>query len=387
MNGIHQLRPEDLVESVRLSEFAFQMTFTEQERAERAAKLKPEQLWGYYENGKLAAKLTLLPLTIHIGGKKFAMGGIGGVATWPEYRRNGYVGKLLSHSLELMRERGQTISTLAPFSFPFYRKYGYEAYVDFKQYEIETRLLPQDRDVPGRAERNRDIPLLNDIYEAYAGKYNGMLVRTAEWWENRVLSANLTSVVWYDDDGKAYGYMLYDVKNRVMSIREIVFLNEKARRGLLRFIANHDSMMDKVQLKAPVDDKLSYILTDPRIKTEMVPYFMARIVDVEAFLKLYEFMPGPVDTWVLRVEDRTAEWNNGWYQVTVDEEGKASVERSDASSEKGIDCSIQDLAAMFMGYQSPSFLHSIGRIRGEQTMINILERRIVKKTPFLSDFF
>ena len=39
---------------------------------------------------KVAAKLHLIPFHISRGKEKFKMGGVAGVATYPEYRRSGY---------------------------------------------------------------------------------------------------------------------------------------------------------------------------------------------------------------------------------------------------------------------------------------------------------
>ncbi len=52
------------------------------------------------------------------------MGGVAGVATYPEYRRSGYVKELLQHSLQTMKKDGYTVSMLHPFAVSFYRKYG-----------------------------------------------------------------------------------------------------------------------------------------------------------------------------------------------------------------------------------------------------------------------
>ncbi len=54
------------------------------------------------------------------------MGGVAGVATYPEYRRSGYVKELLQHSLQTMKKDGYTVSMLHPFAVAFYRKYGWE---------------------------------------------------------------------------------------------------------------------------------------------------------------------------------------------------------------------------------------------------------------------
>ena len=117
------------------------------------------------------------------------MGGIAGVATWPEFRRGGMVAQLLGQALKTMRDRGQTLSFLAPFKFEFYRKYGWETYVDYVRYEIPADKLPKFEAAEGskvvRADKNGE--LLNAVYEAYAKQFNGMLERDAHWWNERYL--------------------------------------------------------------------------------------------------------------------------------------------------------------------------------------------------------
>jgi predicted acetyltransferase len=93
MDQIRTLKQEELIDSMKLSEFAFQNRLSAQEREERIQLQKAEGIWGYFVDDKLAAKLTILDLQTWIHSKNFAMGGIAGVATWPEYRRKGMVGK------------------------------------------------------------------------------------------------------------------------------------------------------------------------------------------------------------------------------------------------------------------------------------------------------
>ena len=78
------------------------------------------------EDGAIAASLVVDDFQGYIRGKLVKIGGVSCVATYPEYRRKGYVGKMLVRSLAEMRERGQVLSALQPFKFSFYRRYGYE---------------------------------------------------------------------------------------------------------------------------------------------------------------------------------------------------------------------------------------------------------------------
>ena len=182
---------------------------------------------------------------------------------------------------------------LFPFNYAFYRKYGWESFSEHKKYELGTALLPQFPDPGGHVERVADWRLLKPIYDEYAGRYNGMLNRDELWWSRR--SAGFKrgeTAVFYDERQVARGYIEYQAVNHEMDIRELVFLDEPARRGLWRFIANHDSMIRKVMLKAPIDDALPFLLADARISRKLCPYFMARIVDLIGFIQQYPFAPG-----------------------------------------------------------------------------------------------
>lgn len=393
MEEIRTLRQEEMEESLRLSEFAFQTELTPDKRQELLAILNPEDIWGYFADGRLAAKLTLLPLEVWVNGEVFSMGGIAGVATWPEYRRGGFVAKLLGTALQAMREKGQSLSLLHPFSFPFYRKYGWEAYVEYKKYELEPSRLHSIRDPGGRVERTEDAGLMNSIYEQYAVRFNGTLRRSAKWWAWNILKLKKgsgTAAVYYNPSGNPAGYVIYKVQDRRMTVGEFVFLDEESKRGLLVFIRNHDSMADTVEMRAPVSDRLSFLLDNSRIKQETVVYFMARIVDAERFLRKVPFARRE-GSFRLRLKDDYAVWNEGVYTVHVNGSGQADVvldrKGKGHGQEEMLSCGIQTLSALLLGYQRPSFLNETGRLNGNPEAVKELEALIPRRETYLLDFF
>ncbi|MFB9274218.1 GNAT family N-acetyltransferase [Cohnella cellulosilytica] len=396
---IRQLTMEDFENRAALSQFAFQMTWTEEQTAARKSGFKPEQDWGAFdEKGELMSALLLLPLEAWVQGRKLAMGGVAGVATWPEARRQGCVSRLLSHALKTMREQGQSVSMLHPFSFPFYRKFGYELTIERKKYTLDAKHLPPRGEAPGRVVRMTapDIGVLDGIYSAYASRYNGNLVRTPKWWETRILTQEGSNLaVYYNESDVPEGYFYYKAKERILTVHEMAALTETARRALWSYAANHDSMVDEVALLAPMDDQLPLMLSDPRFKQEIVPYFMSRIVDAEAFAKLYAWEKGAGgESVLLQLEDRHAPWNDGTFRLSWSEEGEGALERLDSGSgrESGrggeaIVCDIQTLAAMLLGGRKPTWLASVGRLAGSAESLRLLERRIPERTSFLMDFF
>jgi predicted acetyltransferase len=397
---IRQLRVDDFEARMALSQFAFQIQLPPEKLEARRLKYHPERDWGAFdEQGELLSALSIIPFEAWIQGKKMKMGGVAGVATWPETRRQGCVSKLLVHSLETMRNNGQSLSMLHPFAFPFYRKYGYEMTVERKKYTIETRQLPSRVETPGQVTRvpkaDMDLLKLDRIYSAFASRYNGTLVRSMEWWENKILSKTGLAAVYKNEAGEPEGYVFYEVANRTLTIHDWVSTNEVSRLALWTYISNHDSMIDQVTIIVPIDDTLPFLLPDPRIKQEVIPYFMSRIVDAEVFIGQYPWASGErEESLLLSLTDMHAEWNRGVFQLTWETGGGARLERLEAaqvqmqmSAENAISCDIQALTAMLVGNRKPTFMQGVGWISGTIENVRLLERRIPERATFMMDFF
>jgi predicted acetyltransferase len=397
---IGPLGPERFEESMELSQFAFQYVRSKQELEDTKKKQddEPADRWAVYVDDRLAAQATVLELQTYIAGKPFAMGGLAGVATCPEYRRQGFVGKLLLHSLEAMKEKGQTLSYLHPFAFGFYRKFGWETYTEHKKYTLQSNQLPPRLSSPGRIERVSGYDLLYDVYEKYASRYNGTLRRDEKWWKYRINVQMPSKIAVYRDaEGTAQGYLIYKVAQKE-SVDELVHLNDEAREALWSYISQHDSMIDKVTLTAPIDDNLTDHLADPRIKQEIVPYFMARIVDLKGFIEQYPFLPGPESLKVtLEVTDEQLPWNQGTFELEIDEAGQGTltqlsldngVQKNELKSEtNGIEIGIGALTMLTMSYRTGAELSGSKRISGASESINRLQARIPERTTYLPDFF
>lgn len=388
-------------ESMELSQFAFQYVRSKQELEDTKKKLEdePADRWAAYVDESLAAQAGVLELQTYIAGKPFAMGGLAGVATWPEYRRQGLVGKLLLHALAAMKEKGQTVSFLHPFAFGFYRKFGWETYTEHKKYTLQSNQLPPRLTSPGRIERVSDNELVRDVYETYASRYNGTLKRDEKWWKYRInVKMPSKMVVYRDAVGVAQGYLIYSVANKELNVKELVHLNDEAREALWSFIAQHDSMIDKVTLNAPIDDNLTDHLADPRIKQEIVSYFMARIVDLKGFIEQYPFLPNTSSIRLtLEVADEQLPWNQGSFELAIDESGQASLtqlsqdegtrQASPKRETNGIRIGIGALTMLMLSYRSGTELSGSKRINGSTESINRLQARIPERTTYLPDFF
>lgn len=385
MNVI-QLKEDKFREALRLSEYAFQYKVDEERLQQQLTKMKEShEIYGIMEGKDLAAKLHLIPFHIYIGKEKFKMGGVAGVATYPEYRRSGYVKELLQHSLQTMKKDGFTVSMLHPFAVTFYRKYGWELCANLLVCHLTKSDLVMKKQVNGTVKRfNKENhpEEVEKLYETFAERFSGMLIRNEKWWL-QVVYDDLTLAIYYDKDKTAAGYMLYKIENNKMIVEEFVPLHNEARNGLWNFICQHDSMIKELEMKVSENEQLLYTLQEPRVKTEIKPYFMGRIVDVEQFLKQYELNWNNVQQEViLHITDSFAPWNNvsvrlANYEIAIIEE----------PMDKGINLDINALSTILLGYKRPLELNELELISGSEEEIRAFENVVPVHKPFIYDFF
>jgi predicted acetyltransferase len=389
---IRDLTEIDYMESLKLSMYAFQYNIPEERIASRLEKLKMHTVIGVWEDQSLAAKLHIIPHHIYMNGQEWKMGGLAGVATYPEYRRNGYVKKLIIHALERMREEEQIVSLLHPFDIGFYRKYGWETFTENKKIFIEKRNLKFLEEQTGtikRITKENHHCGVESIYKQFSKKYLGMLIRDTAWWKDNVYGDGQIAV-YYNNRNEALGYLLYEVKEQKMDVHEFIALNQEARVGLWNFICQHDSMVEGVSILTSNHELLPFILDQPKVKMEVTPYFMARIVDVEQCLKKFSFNDLNALRVFLHVEDHYAPWNNGSYLVG---NGEVEVFKEKPGSscahppQRGVRLDINSLTALLFGYKRPAELFELGYLKGQESEIAVLEDLLPYNKPYFYDFF
>ncbi|ARK31568.1 GNAT family N-acetyltransferase [Halalkalibacter krulwichiae] len=381
------INEDKYLEAIRLSEYAFQYKVPKEDIEEIMEMLKKQQVIGFLDEKQLVAKLHLLSLQVYLGDDLLKMGGIAGVATYPEYRRNGYVKEMLIHILEQLKKDEFRISMLFPFSVPFYRKFGWELFSNKQTVTMTKSDLMFQREATGTVKRSQEgqVADLAIVYTQYATKLFGMLHRDHDWWRKLVKDQQMA--IYYDTMKVAKGYIIYTVQDKKMKVKEFVALGGDARRGLWNFICQHDSMINELEMVLHERDPLLFSLKEPRVKQELTPYFMARIVDVKPFLEEYPFhwKNATKETNILiKVTDEYAPWNNQVFEVKPN---TINIIPYPNTEEKLISLSINTLTTLLLGYQKASELKELERISGDELALEQLDQLIPKKVPYFYDFF
>lgn len=89
-------------------------------------KTSENEIYVIEEDGKIVSMLHLNPYQMRIGSKRFKTHYIVAVATDENYRKRGYMAKLLNHTMRIMQERGEPFTFLMPAAEAIYKPFGFE---------------------------------------------------------------------------------------------------------------------------------------------------------------------------------------------------------------------------------------------------------------------
>jgi len=355
----------------------------------KSPTLEQADVKGWFDGDKLISQVAVYPMKVRIFNKTYDMGGLTGVGTYPEYANQGLMHKLLYQSLKNMKEKKQSISFLYPYSIPYYRRKGWEIVSDKITYEIKDYQLPKNKQVSGEVERvDVESEEVKKAYNRFAYQTHGALIRDDLAWNEYWLwdSDDLMAAIYYNDKNEPDGYVLYWIKDEVFHIKDMIFINEEARTGLWNFISAHFSMINKVIGDTYTDEPLAFLFEDADIKESISPYFMARIVDLEEFIKQYPFKADTIRReWIFKMDDPILSWNQGNFKLVIDKNGKGQITRTSQKTEDKID--IQTMTTMLLGYKRPDYLYKIGRISCSNDTVDMLEDAIEQQAPYFSDYF
>lgn len=349
--------------------------------------LEKARVLGWFDSGRLASQFAVYPLKMNIHDTIYNIGFITSVATYPEYTGLGLMSKLMRRTLEEMRKKGESLAILYPFSIPLYRHRGWEIISDKMTFRIKDSQLPKHIEADGYVRRvTAESSELKRLHNIFAAQTHGCLLRNdLAWKEYWRWDVDDTSVaVYYDSSDQPTGYMVYLLRENIMHIKEMIYLDMSAWRGLWKYISAHESMVEEVVGNNYFNEPLAFWLDDGDIKETIRPYIMGRIVDVKLFLEQYRFINTRTQEFTLEVTDPFLEWNTGSFIVRLDSRGRCRVEKG--SSKNVVKLTLGMLTTMLFSYKRPVTLHKMGRIQADRRTLELLEAIIPREKAYISDY-
>jgi len=393
---IKKLSAEHLDQYNQLLRYAFQVTEktlldygweNEDIRQSKFPVLEHAYVLGCFDGGSLVSQFAVYPVDMNIHARVYSIGFITSVATYPEYTGLGLMSKLMKQSLSHMKEQGQSLALLYPYSIPLYRHRGWEIVSDKMTYRINDRQLPKDIQVPGYVRRvDEHCEDLTGLHSRFARQTHGCLFRNELSWEEywRWDEDDTTVAIYYTAEDQPTGYVVYRIDHDVFYIKEMICLDLEARNGLMRYIAAHDSMIDEVRGDNYCGKPIAFSLHDSDIKETIRPYIMGRIVDFEAFIKDYQFEADAAGLSIeFDIHDPFLEWNNRVFVVTVTG-GRGRIVEEPASNK--VSLGIGTLTTLLLGYMRASELAELEHLRADEETIRIIDNIVIDRKPYLSDY-
>ena len=348
-----------------------------EERMERFSKNLPiERMHAAFEKESIVGGAGAFPFQLTVPGAVVPTAGVTVVGTFPTHRRRGILRAMMREQLDDVHERGEPLALLWASEDTIYGRFGYGMSSQVAEVSVPRTYSafarPFEREGTLRiVEPEEALKLFPRVWDAVRRKTPGMLSRSRNWWELRILlqlpgggseGAGPKRLVVLENDGRPEGYAIYrhkpkfedgDFKSEV-EVVEAVALDGRPTAELWRFLLDID-WAEKVSASLlPVDHPLWWLLANPRrMRPRVGDGIWARLVDVGAALSAREYA---VDgTVVLEVVDDFCPWNAGRWRLSG---GRAK--RTTTSAHLRLD--VSTLACAYLGAFTFSDLLRGGRV-------------------------
>lgn len=348
---------DDLLAYSRLCSICYTYPSTEEPEPKSDEQLRTMR-GVFSDDGRLLSAMCQIPFDSLFCGHPVKMCGIGGVVTDPTARAGGNIRQIFETDLPRMYREGHVFSTLYPFSYHFYGKFGYTWAEFWRNVEIQRGILLPDlaradeivRVLPGEDDQG-----MKAIHEKYIADKQLPILRTEWMWNDLRKGApweKLKHAYVLRIGGEAVAYWIGQMEKTgdggKLRIIDMAWTCAKGMQAIFAMIRSMNEV-GTISLRSYPGFDARLVVTEAYDVTEKTPgTAMVRVVNVEKALFL---LPAPpvAGEITLRVMDQQIADNCGCFTVCCD--GKTlSVARTD--KEPQLECSIQGLTALIVGRQA-----------------------------------
>ncbi len=350
---------QEWMESDRIIGTAFLHGWDEKKSEERfkaeasGEKPRTETAWGAFDDaGRMTSTIVTCPRRLTFDGAAINCDEVHMVGSLPEARGGGSIRALMQEVLKDFKAKGDPISILMPFSFVFYRKFGFELIGSYLKQKIEIgQYAPFHCDLTVKQVLSQaDANQVRALYEAWSLTGNLASVKEDKDWAYRG-GGEFGERDWWFGDKTHYTYLFLDgttpkgyltfIFNHglegpfvgTMEVTDIAFDDPATLRSIFGFLYGMRAKITHVTLTLPRDLDLALLMPEcDDVERKLGGHSMARVLDVEQVLGLMRY-PAGSGRFRIHVEDQFLPENTGTYEVQF-ADGKASaVARTDAPAD------------------------------------------------------
>ena len=341
------------------------------------------------EDKDIVSSLQLNQYKIKLDDKEYETSYVVGVSTFPQVRGRGYMKKIMEDSLNELYKKNQLVSILMPIDYRLYRKYGYEHCYDQLQYNIDIEDLKNFK-LLGRLYNANEkyIEYLIDINNTFLEDLNGNIVRDKDYYMN--LFKEIKSEdghIYIYKDGSYKGYIIYFLNGDNMFVRELFYKDVDSLKSILKFIYNHNTQCKKVIISTPVNDKIRFVLENPKtIDVKVKPFMMGRDINVEDYINDLKLDDDIKISANIFIEDQFIKENNGIFNIKI-EDKKVKVKK--VNGEPDLNLSINTFTQIVFSYidiKEAIILNNINKNEKNKDAIDLLELLFSKKENYINEY-
>ena len=297
-----------------------------------------------------------------IRGADIRFGGIGGVATLPEYRRDRLVRKAFDAFFQYANEHNIVFSALAPFSFPFYEKFGYALAGQEHLYKFpftDMKKVTGPTDITFREyEPEKDAAAVMDVQRSMA-RFGSRLFVPQSRLENKDIKHGYV----FERGDEIVGSIrlsfkeLGDWKSR-MTVRYTWFTTDDVLPAIADFVYRYASQTDEVHWAIEPELPLEYFLKNPgHRQRQREGHMMIRVVKFREFCQQVKVPLYASEPVVIKLIDKHCPWNQGTWKLTP-VSGRLEIQSSDQEPE--ITFESVELSHALGGLMTASLLNRMG---------------------------
>ena len=356
---VRKTRPEETLRANELFAIAFELPTTR----EAAAKPDGENLhrWSAFDDssGEMMSTFTINDYTVRFDGHACRMGGIGGVATLPQYRRRGGIRGCFQAAMPDMYASGYDFSYLYPFSTAYYRKFGYECCVRklFTSVRLSLLVPPEFSGTFRLAEAGNPMTeAIRSVDACWESKYNMMVQHRPEdykWTEEPDPAVRqLFTYVCFAQDGTPKAYATFskadEKEGRNLVCSRFCFADREGFSGLMNLFKSLSSDHVLAKFALPACEAMQYMLPEwsmDAASSILHPSGMVRVINAESVLKKAAYLGS--GSAVLEIRDPQIPENSRTFAVQFSQGKAVSVEETQEEADAVL--SITAFSALIAG--------------------------------------
>lgn len=341
------------------------------------------------EGEEIVSSLQLNQYKLNLNNKIYDTSYVVGVSTLPQVRGRGYMRNIMKFTLRSLYEKGQLVSILMPIDYRLYRQYGYEHCYDQIEYTIDIEDLKRFK-ISGRLHKINEYHIndLIDISKFFLKDVNGNVYRDEKYYKNlfeEVKSEN--GYMYIHEDEYSQGYIIYFLNGDKMFVREMFYKNVDSLKSMLKFIYNHNTQCKEVVISAPINDKIRFILDNPKTSDMKIkPFMMGRVINIEEFLGSLEIDSDLNLEANVFIEDNFLSENNGVFNIKlINNRLKVKKVNDDYEGRFTINAMTQ-LAFSYLNIEEVLSINNMDENECSENLIKLFNTIFTKKKNYINEY-